>query len=107
VSDNYERHFSALVERFVDQWRREARVAVAAGATIETRRAAQSTYDAVLWVLRSYGVARLADDWTLPRLAEFSAEQLADLIAAMRRLKATEKWPAVTGDLIEKLESLQ
>jgi len=69
--------------------------------------AAQSTFDAVLWVLRSYGVKRLADDWTLPRLADFSAEQLAELIAAMRRLRATEKWPAVTDELISKLEALQ
>ena len=68
--------------------------------------AAQSTFDAVLWVLRSYGVARLADDWMLPRLADFSDNQMGELIAAMHRLKATGQWPNVTADLIEKLESL-
>jgi hypothetical protein len=68
--------------------------------------AAQSTYDAVLWVLRTYGVARLADDWMPPRLAQFSPEQLAELIAAMRRLKASGKWPNVTDELIAKLEAL-
>jgi hypothetical protein len=71
------------------------------------QRAAQSTYDAVLWVLRTYGAARLADDWTLPRIADFSAEQLAELIAAMRRLQTTGNWPHVTDELISKLEALQ
>ena len=60
-----------------------------------------------MWMLRSYGVKRLADDWTLPRLANFSADQLKDLIAAIRRLKATGKWPHVTDELISKLEALQ
>ena len=50
--------------------------------------AAQSTFDAVLWVLRSYGVARLADDWMLPRLGGFSDDQMHELIAAMHRLIA-------------------
>jgi hypothetical protein len=68
--------------------------------------AAQSTFDAVLWVLRSYGVARLADDWMLPRLGGFSDDQMHELIAAMHRLKATGQWPNVTAELIEKLESL-
>lgn len=68
------------------------------------RRAAQSTYDAVLWVLRTYGVARLTDNWMLPRLAEFSPEQMQDLIAAMRRLRATAQWPNVTDQLVRELE---
>jgi hypothetical protein len=73
----------------------------------DQQRASQSSYDAVLWVLRSYGEARLADDWMLPRLAQFSADQFQELVAAMHRLKAGGKWPAVTGELISKLEALQ
>jgi len=70
------------------------------------KRAAQSTYDAVLWILREYGVARLGDAWTLPRLAEFSPDEMQDLIAAMRRLKASGRWPNVTDELVAKLEGM-
>jgi hypothetical protein len=36
----------------------------------DAKRAAQSTYDAVMWVLREYGIARLGDQWMRPRLAQ-------------------------------------
>jgi hypothetical protein len=71
------------------------------------KRAAQSTYDAALWVLRTYGVARLNDNWMLPRLADFSPEQMQELVSAMRRLMATGRWPNVTDQLIRELESFQ
>ena len=71
----------------------------------DARRAAQSTYDAVLWVLREHGEARLSDDWMRPRLAQFSPDQMQELVAAMRRLKA-KGWPKVTDELIELLEGL-
>jgi hypothetical protein len=70
------------------------------------KRAAQSTFDAVLYVLRTYGTARLADAWMLPRLAEFSPEQMQDLIAAMHRLRASGRWPNVTDELVAKLEGM-
>jgi hypothetical protein len=73
----------------------------------DANRAAQSTYDACLWVLRTYGVARLNDDWMLPRLAQFSPEQMQELIAAMRRLRASGRWPNVTDELVSRLEELQ
>lgn len=73
----------------------------------DANRAAQSTYDACLWVLRTYGTARLADAWMLPRLAEFSPEQMQELIAAMRRLRASGRWPNVTDDLVSRLEARQ
>lgn len=72
----------------------------------DVNRAAQSTYDACLW-LRTYGTARLADAWMLPRLAEFSPEQMQELIAAMRRLRASGRWPNVTDDLVSRLEAMQ
>jgi hypothetical protein len=71
----------------------------------DARRAAQSTYGAVLWVLRTYGVARPNDDWMRPRLANFSPDQLRELVAAMRRLKA-KGWPKVNDELIGLLEGL-
>jgi hypothetical protein len=76
------------------------------GIIMTPRDAAQSTFDATLFVLRSYGVARLADDWTAPRLAQFPPDQLKDLVAAMRRLGATAQWPNVTDELIRRLELL-
>jgi hypothetical protein len=63
-------------------------------------------WDAVLWVLRTYGLARLSDDWMRPRLAQFSPDQLQELVAAMRRLK-TKGWPMVTDELIGLLEGLR
>jgi hypothetical protein len=71
------------------------------------KRAAESTYQAVLWTLRTHGVARLADDWMVPRLAQFSVDQFQELAAAMHRLRASGKWPAVTDELISKLEALR
>jgi hypothetical protein len=74
---------------------------------VTEKRAAQSTFDAVLWALRTYGVVRLSDTWMLPRLADFSPEQVRELVAAMRRLRATAQWPNVTDQLIRELESFQ
>jgi hypothetical protein len=71
------------------------------------KRAAQSTVDAVLWVLRTYGVAHLTDTWTLPHIAEFSPDQMQELVAAMHRLRATAQWPNVTDQLVRELESFQ
>jgi hypothetical protein len=70
------------------------------------KRAAESTFKAVMWVLRTYGVAHLGDGWMMPRLAQFSADQFQELVAAMRRLNASGKWPAVTDELVSKLETL-
>jgi hypothetical protein len=63
--------------------------------------APQTTYDAVLWVLREYGVARLDDAWMRPRLREFSTTQLKELIAAMGRMQP--RYP-ITSELISTLK---
>jgi hypothetical protein len=81
----------------------------ALASTAETSSAftqvARTTFEACLWVLRTYGVARLNDDWMRPRLAQFSPEQLQELVAAMRRLKA-KGWPKANDELIGLLEGL-
>jgi len=62
-----------------------------------------STYDAVLWVLREYGLARIDDEWMRPRLAEFSTTQLKELIAAMGRMQS--RYPqTITSELISTLK---
>jgi hypothetical protein len=65
--------------------------------------APRSTYDAALWVLRAYGLARIDDKWMRPRLAEFSTTQLKELIAAMGRMQS--RYPrTITSELISTLE---
>jgi hypothetical protein len=65
--------------------------------------APQATYDAVLWVLREYGPARIDDKWMRPRLAEFSTTQLKELIAAMGRMQS--RYPrTITSELISTLK---
>jgi hypothetical protein len=61
--------------------------------------AAQSTYDALLWELREYGVHRLKHRPTQWRLGELSAPQVQDLTAAIKRLQT--KYPRTcTNQLI-------
>jgi len=73
--------------------------------TGEPRQAAQSSYDALLWELRSYGLPRLNDRPTLDRLAALSSEQLEELIAALMRLRPS--YDAVTDQLIQNLVEQQ
>ena len=61
--------------------------------------AAQSTYDALLWELREYGVHRFKHRPTQWRLGELSAPQVQDLTAAIKRLQT--KYPRTcTNQLI-------
>jgi len=63
----------------------------------------QTTYDAVLWVLREYGIARLDDAWMRPRLREFSTTQLKELIAAMGRMQSRYLL-TITNELVSTLK---
>jgi hypothetical protein len=69
----------------------------------DAKRAAQSTWDAVLWVLREYGLARLYDPWVTLRLAQFSPAQVEELVAALTRLKSKPLGRNVTDELIGKI----
>jgi hypothetical protein len=90
--------FDELVERFVRE-----RQAVVRREAVQTRRAAQSTFDAVLYVLSRHGIARLDDAWTRPRLADFSTTQLKELIAAMERMQP--RYPrTITDELLSTLK---
>jgi hypothetical protein len=73
----------------------------------DARRAAQLTYDAVLWVLREHGMARLFDPWTINRLTQFSPEQIGGLVAALQRLKTKPLGRNVTDELIGGIEKLR
>jgi hypothetical protein len=63
--------------------------------------AAQSTYDALLYELRTYGIAQLAKPNCRDRLSSLSTRQLRELIAALMRLKP--KYPAINDELLLKL----
>ena len=73
----------------------------------DAKRAAQSTWDAVLWVLREYGMVRLYDPWVTNRLAQFSTTQITELVAALTRLKTKPLGRNVTDELIEEVEKLR
>ena len=67
------------------------------------KRAAESTVEAVKYVLRQHGIKRLTDDWVLPRLAEFSTEQMRDLLVTMIRMQP--KYPAtITDELLSAIQ---
>jgi len=66
----------------------------------DAKRAAQSTWDAVLWVLREHGMSRLYDPWVTNRLAQFSPPQVEELIAALTRLKSKPLGRNITDELI-------
>ena len=95
-------HFDDLVERFV----RERQAAIRQKAE-QTREAAQSTWDAVLWVLREYGMARIYDPWVTNRLARFSPEQFDVLVDALTRLKSKPIGVNVTDELIAGVKGLK
>jgi hypothetical protein len=91
--------FEALVERFVRQRGIETPLTKPPNA----RRAAESTFQAMLYVLRKYGIARIDDQWMWPRLADFSTAQLKELIAAMERMQPRYR-RTITDELLSTLK---
>ena len=61
----------------------------------------QSTYDAVLYELRTYGLAHLANSNCQRRLADLSTFQMRELIAALIQLRP--KYSSITDELLLKL----
>ena len=96
-------HFDDLVERLV----RQREIETPLTKPKDAKRAAQSTWDAVLWVLREYGMARLYDPWVTNRLGQFSPAQVDELIAALTRLKSKPLGRNVTNELIAGVERLR
>ena len=72
----------------------------------DAKRAAESTYQAVLWVLCEHGMARLYDPWVTNRLAQFSPAQIEELVAALKRLRTKPLGRNVTDELIVGVEGL-
>jgi hypothetical protein len=66
--------------------------------------AAESTFQAVAYVLRQHGMRRLNDPWLTTRLGEFSDAQIGDLIAALGRMKP--RYPEITDQLISEIAKL-
>jgi hypothetical protein len=71
----------------------------------DARRAAESTFQAVAYVLRQYGMRRLDDPWLTARLGEFSDAQIVELIAALGRMQ--QRYPALTNALIAQITTLR
>jgi hypothetical protein len=63
--------------------------------------APQTTYDAVLWELRTYGLAQLAKGDCCRRQSDLSTKQLRELIAALMRLRP--QYSMINDELLLKL----
>ena len=66
--------------------------------------APQTTYDAALWELRTYGVAQLAKENCRRRLSDLSTKQIRELIAALMRLRP--QYSMIDDELLLKLGDL-
>jgi hypothetical protein len=66
--------------------------------------AAQTTYDAALWELRTYGVAQIAKDNCRRRLSDLSTKQIRELIASLMRLRP--HYSMINDELLLKLGDL-
>jgi N-acetyl-anhydromuramyl-L-alanine amidase AmpD len=100
MTDELERRFGELVEGYV----REQQAALRQRARI-TRRAAETTVEAVRYELRTYGIAQLAKPRTQARLADFNARQITEMVASLRRMRP--RYPAITEELITAIEELK
>ena len=71
----------------------------------DAKRVAESTFQAVAYVLRTYGMKRLDDPWLTNRLANFSDAQVRELVAALARMQP--RFPAITNGLIAQITTLR
>jgi hypothetical protein len=101
TDDEYFRHFDRLVEGLV----RQRQIETPLTKPRDANRAAESTFQAVAYVLRTYGMRRLNDAWLTNRLANFSDAQIKELVAALGRMRP--KYPAITSELIAKIAELK
>jgi hypothetical protein len=67
----------------------------------EQHGAPETTVDAVIFSLRSRGIAALSEPTTKERLSELSKSQLADVAVRLHRLRA--KYPTITDQVIIKI----
>jgi hypothetical protein len=70
----------------------------------DAKRVAESTFQAVAYVLRTCGMQRLNDPWLTSRMVNFSDAQVEELVAAMGRMQP--KYPAITDELIAEIKGL-
>jgi hypothetical protein len=96
----WERRFDELVEHYA----REQQAGLRQRARI-TRRAAETTVEAVRYELRTSGIAPLARPRTQIRLADFNAQQITEMVASLRRM--LPRYPAITEELITAIEELK
>jgi hypothetical protein len=66
--------------------------------------APQTTYDAALWELRTYGLAQLTKENCRRRLSDLSTKQLRELIAVLMRLRP--QYSMINDELLLKLGDL-
>jgi hypothetical protein len=101
TDDEYFRHFDRLVE--VAVWLRQFETPLTMPP--DAKRVAESTFQAVAYVLRTYGMRRLNDAWLTNHLANFPDVQIQELVAALGRMRP--KYPAITNELIAEVAKLK
>jgi len=101
TDNEYERHLGELVERFV----RERGIETPLTKPRDAKRVAENTFQAVAYVLRSYGMRRLDDPWLTTRLGDFSDAQITALVAALKRMQP--RYAAITNELIAEITKLE
>jgi hypothetical protein len=63
--------------------------------------ATTSTIEALKYELRCFGIAQLKKPHTQARIAELSAEQMGDVIAALHRMQP--EYPQISDELVRLL----
>jgi hypothetical protein len=71
---------------------------------VSRKKAAPSTIDALIYELRTHGIAQLLNPRCRCRLSDLSTEQTRDLLASLMRLRS--RCPKVTDELILSLGDL-
>jgi hypothetical protein len=99
--DELERRLGEMVERLV----RQRQIETPLTKPRDAKRVAESTFQAVAYVLRQYGMRRLNDPWLTVRLAEFSDAQITELIAALGRMQP--RYAAITNEVISEITKLR
>jgi hypothetical protein len=64
--------------------------------------ATTSTIDALKYELRCFGIAQLKKPRTQARIAELSAEQMGDVIAALKRMQPA--CPLISDEFVQLLQ---
>jgi hypothetical protein len=88
----------------VERWQRDFPSRPKVAKPIKPREAAQSTYDALLYKLRIFGIKQLCEPNCCRRLEELSPQQMTDLIGTLTRVQP--KYRVISNELISTIRKM-